>query len=25
VTDKKGVGTPHNPSWAGSTATEWSQ
>jgi hypothetical protein len=25
VTDKKGVGTPHNPSWDGTTAFEWSQ
>ena len=25
VTDKKGVGTAHNPSWAGTTAREWSQ
>ena len=24
VTDKKGVGTPHNPSWDGTTAIEWS-
>ncbi|HYR89654.1 MAG TPA: fibronectin type III domain-containing protein [Terriglobia bacterium] len=24
VTDKKGTGTPHNPSWAGTTALEWS-
>ena len=23
VTDKKGTGTPHNPSWAGTTASEW--
>src|SRR3989441_108349 len=23
VTDKKGTGTPHNPSWAGATASEW--
>ena len=23
VTDKKGVGTPHNPSWDGTTAREW--
>jgi hypothetical protein len=23
VTDKKGVGTPHNPSWNGTTALEW--
>jgi len=23
VTDKKGTGTPHNPSWAGTTALEW--
>jgi len=23
VTDKKGVGSPHNPSWAGTTALEW--
>jgi hypothetical protein len=25
VTDKKGVGTPHNPAWSGSPALEWSQ
>jgi len=25
VSDKKGIGTPHNPSWAGSTAIEWTQ
>jgi Concanavalin A-like lectin/glucanases superfamily/Purple acid Phosphatase, N-terminal domain len=24
VTDKKSTGTPHNPSWAGTTALEWS-
>lgn len=24
VTDKKGIGTPHNPSWSGTTALEWS-
>src|SRR5438094_329962 len=24
VTDKKGTGTPHNPSWDGTTALEWS-
>ena len=24
VTDKKGVGTPHNPSWDGTTSLEWS-
>lgn len=24
VTDKKGIGTPHNPSWDGTTALEWS-
>jgi hypothetical protein len=24
VTDKKGVGTPHNPQWDGTTALEWS-
>jgi len=24
VTDKKARGTPHNPSWAGTTALEWS-
>jgi hypothetical protein len=24
VSDKKDVGTPHNPSWAGTTALEWS-
>jgi hypothetical protein len=24
VTDKKGVGNAHNPSWAGTTALEWS-
>ena len=24
VTDQKGIGTPHNPSWDGTTATEWS-
>ena len=24
VTDKKGTGTPHNPSWDGNTALEWS-
>jgi hypothetical protein len=23
VTDKKGVGTPHNPSWDGTTAREF--
>jgi hypothetical protein len=23
VTDKKGVGTPHNPAWGGTTALEW--
>ena len=23
VTDKKGIGTPHNPSWQGTTALEW--
>src|SRR5437016_11612362 len=23
VTDKKGIGTPHNPSWDGTTALEW--
>lgn len=23
VTDKKGIGTPHDPSWAGTTALEW--
>jgi hypothetical protein len=23
VTDKKGTGTAHNPSWAGTTALEW--
>lgn len=23
VTDKKGTGTPHNPSWSGTTALEW--
>src|SRR6266850_307509 len=23
VTDKKTIGTPHNPSWAGTTALEW--
>jgi len=23
VSDKKGIGTPHNPSWAGTTALEW--
>ena len=23
VTDKKATGTPHNPSWAGTTALEW--
>jgi len=23
VTDKKGTGTPHNPSWDGTTASEW--
>jgi hypothetical protein len=25
VTDKKGVGTPHNPSWDGTTALEWAE
>ena len=25
VTDKKVIGTPHNPSWDGTTALEWSQ
>ncbi len=25
VTGKKGRGTPHNPSWAGTTALEWVQ
>jgi Bacterial Ig-like domain len=25
VTDKKGTGTPHNPSWDGTTALEWVQ
>ena len=25
VTDKKDVGTPHHPSWDGSTALEWSE
>jgi hypothetical protein len=25
VTDEKGIGTPHNPSWAGTTALEWAQ
>src|ERR1044072_4854708 len=24
VGDKKGIGTPHNPSWDGTTALEWS-
>src|SRR5262245_53976599 len=24
VTDKKGVGTPHNPAWGGTTALQWS-
>jgi hypothetical protein len=24
VTDKKGVGTPNNPAWAGTTAKQWS-
>ncbi|HYR87803.1 MAG TPA: LamG-like jellyroll fold domain-containing protein, partial [Terriglobia bacterium] len=24
VSDKKGIGTPHNPAWAGTTAAEWS-
>ena len=24
TTDKKGVGTPHNPNWRGTTALEWS-
>lgn len=24
VTDKKGIGTPHHPSWDGTTALEWS-
>jgi hypothetical protein len=24
VADKRGVGTPNNPAWAGTTATEWS-
>jgi hypothetical protein len=24
VTDKKGVGTPHNPQWDGTTALQWS-
>jgi hypothetical protein len=23
VTDKKGIGVPHNPSWSGTTALEW--
>jgi hypothetical protein len=25
VTDKKGVGTPHNPAWDGTTALEWTE
>src|SRR6267142_526113 len=25
VTDKKAIGTPHNPSWDGTTAMEWSE
>jgi len=25
VNDRKGVGTPHNPAWSGTTASEWSQ
>jgi len=25
VTDKKAGGTPHNPTWDGTTALEWSQ
>jgi len=25
VADKKGTGTPHDPSWEGTTALEWSQ
>jgi len=25
VTDKKGIGTPHNPQWEGTTALEWSE
>jgi len=25
VTDKKGIGAPHNPSWSGTTALEWSE